>query len=139
MGEPLDANPGDPAALKPASLPVTPEQELLAGLRARRPDYQRLLAELRQAETEAGARKSEFIPYVGAYGAWEADNPSLTRAGGNNWTAGVTLRWNLYAGGADDARLKAARQRVEQKRRQLAAMESAMALEIRRASIECRS
>ncbi len=139
MGELLDANPGEPEALKPSSLPIIPEQDLLTNLRERRPDYQRLLAELRQAEADAGARKSEFIPYIGAYGAWEADNPSLTRAGGTNWIAGVSLRWNIYAGGSDDARLKAARQRIEQKRRQVAAMESAMALEVRRASIECRS
>jgi outer membrane protein TolC len=51
----------------------------------------------------------------------------------------LSLRWNVYAGGADEARLQASRQRLEQKRRQLAAMESAMALEIRRAMIQCRS
>ena len=139
MGDPLDAEPGETAPLKPAALALQPEDTLLAGFRERRPDYQRLLAELRRAETEVGARKTAFLPSLGAYGTWEADNPSFTNAGGTNWIAALTLKWNIYAGGADEARLQASRQRLEQKRRQIAAMESAMALEIRRAMIQCRS
>ena len=139
MGDPLDAEPGETAALNPVALALQPEETLLAGFREKRPDYQRLLAELRQAETEVGARKTSFLPTLGAYGTWEADNPSFSNAGGTNWVAALSLRWNVYAGGADEARLQASRQRLEQKRRQVAAMESAMALEIRRAMIQCRS
>jgi outer membrane protein len=139
MGDPLDAEPGETAPLKPAALALQPEETLLAGFRQKRPDYQRLLAELRQAETEAGARKTAFLPTLGAYGTWEADNPSFSNAGGTNWVAALSLRWNIYAGGADEARLQASRQRLEQKRRQITAMDSAMALEIRRAMIQCRS
>ena len=139
MGDPLDAEPGETAPLKPATLVLQPEETLLAGFRDKRADYQRLLAELRQAETEVGARKTAFLPTLGAYGTWEADNPSFTNAGGTNWIAALSLRWNIYAGGADDARLQASRQRLEQKRRQITAMESAMALDIRRAMIQCRS
>ncbi len=139
MGEPLAAATGDTAALAPALFPVPTEEELIAAQRQRRPDYQRLLLELRQAELEAGARKAEFYPVVGAFAGWEADNPSLRSAGGTNWSAGVSLRWNLFAGGSDAARLQAARQRLEQKRRQIAAVESAMALEIHRAAVQLRS
>jgi outer membrane protein TolC len=67
------------------------------------------------------------------------DNPSFSDYGGNNWSAGITLRWNLFAGGGDDAKREAARQRLEQKRRQIKAMESSMALEVRRALIQCRA
>ena len=67
------------------------------------------------------------------------DNPALNHYGGNNWIAGVSLRWNLFAGGADSARLKAARQRLEAKRRQASAMESAMALEIHNAVVQFHS
>jgi outer membrane protein len=139
MGESLDAEPGQTAALTPVKLELQPEETLLAGFREKRPDYQRLLAELHQAETEVGAKKTAFLPTIGAYGTWEADNPSFSNAGGTNWVAALSLRWNVYAGGADEARLKAARQRLEQKQRQVAAMESAMALQIRRALIQCRS
>jgi outer membrane protein TolC len=67
------------------------------------------------------------------------DNPSLSSYGGNNWIAGISLRWNLFAGGGDSDRLRAARQRLEAKKRQLSAMESAIALEIHNAMVQFRS
>jgi outer membrane protein len=85
------------------------------------------------------ARRKEFLPVIAGYGTWEMDNPSFSDYGGNNWAAGITLRWNLFAGGGDAAHRDAAIQRLEQKRRQMTALESAMALEIRRAVIQYRT
>jgi outer membrane protein len=139
MGESLEAPQGSTAALAPVTLPLPSEESLLAGQRQRRPDYQRLLAEVHQTELDAGARKSEFLPVLGAFASLEVDNPSVTRYGGSNWTAGLSLRWNVFAGGGDSAALQAARHRLEQKRRQLSALESALALELRQALIQVRS
>ncbi len=139
MGEPVGAPVGETAALKPTNVVVPQEEALKAEQSKRRPDYQRLLAELRQAESEVRSFQSEYLPSIGAYASWEMDNPSLHEYGGNNWTAGVGLRWNLFAGGADSARLHAVRQRLEAKRRQLSAMESAMVLEIHNAMVQFRS
>ena len=139
MGEPVGAPLGETAALKPASIAVAAGEALQAEQSRRRPDYQRLTAELHQAELEVRSLQSEYLPTVGAFASWEMDNPSLKDHGGNNWTAGVSLRWNLFAGGADSARLRAARQRLEARKRQLSAMESAMALEIHNAIIQFRS
>jgi outer membrane protein TolC len=139
MGEPLSSSPAETAALVPSKFDVPTEETLMAEQHRRRPDYQRLLLELNQAEIEAGSRRAEFYPSIAAFAGWEADNPSLSRSGGTNWSAGVSLRWNLLAGLGDEARLLAARHRLEQKRRQVAAVESVMALEIRRAMIEFRS
>jgi len=139
MGAPMGSPLGETAELKPASIAVAAEEALKAEQSKRRPDYQRLTAELRQAELEVRSSQSEYLPTVGAFASWEMDNPSLTDYGGNNWTAGVSLRWNLFAGGADSARLRAARQRLEAKKRQVSAMESAMALEIHNAVVQFRS
>ena len=59
--------------------------------------------------------------------------------GGSNWTAGLSLRWNVFSGGSDSALLQAARHRLEQKKLQLKALESAMALEVYKALVELRS
>ena len=139
MGAPLDAAFGETARLTPAKLPLPTEDALIAEQRQRRPDYQRLLTEVRQAELDVRARRAELLPVLGAFASWEADNPSFHDAGGTNWTAGVSFRWNIYAGGGDAARQQAARNRLEQKRRQLAALESAMALEVHQALVQCRS
>ena len=84
-------------------------------------------------------RASSAVPVLSGFSSWESDNPSFTKYGGSNWTAGITLRWNLFAGGSDAAQLEAARQRLEPKKRQLAAVESAMALDVRMAVIQYRA
>lgn len=139
LGLPLDADPGEPAALSPALLPLLPEETLLAEQARRRPDYRRLATEVRQAEEQLRSRKADLYPVLSGFAAWETDNPSWIAAGGNNWLAGFSLQWNISAGGADLARLEAARQRLEQKRRQAAAMESAMHLELHQALVQVRS
>jgi outer membrane protein TolC len=139
MGDPLGEAIGEtaPLTVKPISLPS--EETLISEQKQRRPDYQNLLTELRQAELAVSSRSKERLPVIAGYTTWEADNPSLNDYGGNNWAAGITLRWNLFAGGSDAAQIEAARQRLEQKKRQISAMNSAMALEVRRALIQYRA
>lgn len=139
MGNPLGAAVGQTAPLTLTRISLPPEEALLAEQKKRRPDYQNLLAELRQAELAVSARSKERLPVIAGSTTWEADNPSVHEYGGSNWSAGISLRWNLFAGGSDAAQLDAARQRLEQKRRQVSAMDSAMALEIRRTFIQYRA
>jgi outer membrane protein TolC len=139
MGLPLDNASGETAPLTRAAYQLPSEDAVTAELRKRRPDYQLLQDEVKQAELEVRSKQNQFLPTLGAFAAWEADNPSLKEAGGSNWLAGLSLRWNIYAGGSDTALLQASRQRLEQKRRQLQAMESAMALEVHQALIRVRS
>ncbi len=139
MGDPLDQPHGATAPLVRTNYPLPAEEALLAELRKRRPDYRKLESEVRQGELDVRAGKAQFLPTLGAFAAWEADNPSFTQAGGTNWTAGLSLRWNAFAGGSDAAMLQAARHRLEQKQRQLKAMESAMALEVHQALVQVHS
>jgi outer membrane protein TolC len=139
MGEPIESGAAEPAGLKPMESALPSEESLRTEQKQRRPDYRLLEAQVRQGELEAQARHAEYLPTLGAFASWEADNPAFNKAGGTNWMAGLSFRWNIYAGGSDGARLEAARQRLEQKRRQLAAMESGMALELHRALVECRT
>ena len=139
MGNPLNQKIGETAPLAPKNISLPSEEMLVSEQKQRRPDYQNLLTELHQAEIAVRLRQKEFLPVVAGYATWEADNPSLREYGGNNWAAGITLRWNLFAGGSDAAQADAARQRLEQKRRQISAVESAMALEIRNAIIRFRT
>ena len=139
MGNPLRTATGETAPLLAGPVMIPAEETLLAEQKLRRPDYQNLLIELRQAELAVRTRSRERLPVLAGYTTVESDNPSLDAYGGTNWSAGITLRWNLFAGGGDAALLEASRHRLEQKKRQVAAMESAMALEVRRALIQYRS
>lgn len=139
MGNPLNQKIGETASLALKTISLPSEEMLVSEQKQRRPDYQNLLTELHRAESAVRSRQKEFLPVVTGYSTWEMDNPSLSDYGGNNWASGITLRWNLYAGGSDAAQVDAARQRLEQKRRQISAVESAMALEIRNAIIRYRT
>jgi outer membrane protein TolC len=139
MGNPLDHVIGATAVLTTATISSPSEELLLSEQKRQRPDYQNLQSELKLAEIAVRSRQKEFLPVVTGYSTWEADNPSPKNYGGNNWAAGITLRWNLFAGGSDAAQRDAAIQRLEQKRRQVAAMESSMALEIRRTIVQYRT
>jgi outer membrane protein len=136
MGNPLNHVIGETAPLVPAGITLPPEDVLISEQKQHRPDYQILITEQHQAELAIHSHQKEFLPVVTGYSTWEADDPSLSQYGGNNWSAGISLRWNLFAGGSDAAQLDAARKRLEQKRRQISAMESAMAFEIRRAIVQ---
>lgn len=139
MGRPLDQPIGETSPLVPAEILLPSEETLLAEQKQRRPDYQNLLTELEAAELSTKARKNEFLPVLSGYGIFEINNPLPELSGGNNWAAGVTLNWNLLAGGRDSTRLEATKFRHEQKRRRIQAVGSAMALEIHRALVQYRS
>jgi outer membrane protein len=139
MGRTLGQAIGETAPLVLRNISIPAEEILMAEQKKRRPDYLNLLTEFRMADVTVSARSKERLPVLAGYATWESDNPSLDDYGGNNWSTGITLRWNLFAGGSDAAQLEAARQRREQKRRQIVAMESAMQLEIRRALIQYRT
>jgi outer membrane protein len=139
MGNSLDSPVGETVRLAPKPISIPAEEALVTEMKQRRPDYRNLLTELKQAEIAVGTRRKEFLPALTGYGTWEADNPSFNDYGGSNWAAGITLRWNLLAGGSDKAQMEAARKRLEQKRRQSSAMESAIALELRSALIQYRA
>lgn len=139
MGYGLDRAAGETAPLAIRELVLPSEETLIEEQKRHRPDYENLLAQLQREQAVVRSLEKEFLPVITGYTTWEADNPSLNIYGGSNWAAGITLRWNLFSGGSDRARLEAARHRLEQKRRQLSAIESAMALELRDALIQYRA
>lgn len=97
----------DPAeALAEQNFPATTLEEAEKKAVEMRPDLKRLRSEEAAQQQSASAAKSSFGPRVNAFGAWEADNPTfLAGGGGNNWLAGIEVRFDLFEGGAKRARL----------------------------------
>ncbi len=74
------------------------------------------------AEAQSKQARAALFPQVSAFGMFEADRQNFLTKGGANWTAGVSMRWNLFSGYADRARiaetaaaLKAAQAGVKQR------------------------
>jgi outer membrane protein TolC len=110
---------GDLAALEASAL-------------ADRPELQQAALRVRLAETQIKAARSGYLPHVSAQAGFEANGRSIgDRAG--TWTTGVQLRWNVFAGGADAARVAtatAARARASADRERV---EQAVKLDVRQA------
>jgi outer membrane protein TolC len=96
-------------------------------------------AELMQQAARNGKKQAlgALGPKVGSFANFERDAESLTSGpSGTNWTAGVRLEWNIFAGGADKARLDEAKARERQAAYQLEWMRSGIRLEARQAFLE---
>jgi outer membrane protein TolC len=91
----------------------------------------RLAADL--ARTEAGAARAAMLPQVGFRGALEADRQRFITRGGANWMASVSLRWNLFRGFADKARVEETGQLARRASLDAGRTESAVRLEVHRA------
>jgi outer membrane protein len=98
-----------------------------------RPDYQQSLIGKEEAANGAGMARAEFLPTVNAFGSWEVDNETFASRGGNNWTAGATLNFNLFDGGARRARLAESHARERQAEALRDQLASAIRLQVREA------
>lgn len=100
---------------------------------AMRPDYLEAGLGRQRAQNGIQMARGEFLPKVSLFSSWEEDNQTFAARGGNNWTVGASLNFNLFDGGANRARLAAARARERQAEAQLAQMASAVRLQVREA------
>lgn len=117
---------------QPAAAIAELESKALAG----RPDLKRIRSEQAAQGKSLAIARAGFGPRVNAFGSWQTDSRSLAWNGGNNWTAGVEVQIDLFAGGAKVAQLsreRANRERIEAMR-QMA--EDSVRLELRRAYYE---
>ena len=83
---------------------------LLAELESRgldhRPDLKRAAVEETAQMHSVAIAKSSFGPQVNAIAGWELDNPTfLAGNGGNDWQAGIEVKFDLFQGGAKRAEL----------------------------------
>jgi len=98
-----------------------------------RPDLLEAGLGVERAANGARMAHAEFLPKVNAFGSWEEDNQTFLRRGGNNWTAGVSLNFNVFDGGANRARLAAAHYRQSQAKAQAEQMAADVKLQVREA------
>jgi outer membrane protein len=139
LGLPLDT----PHSLTTALVPLTFSGGALA-------DYEKNAlnerAEARQvklatslAENQASAARSNLLPQVGLHAAFEADRQQFYDKGGANWLVSIGLRWNLFNGYGDKARIEESKFTVRQNEAQQVRANSAIRLQVRRAYADLRS
>ncbi|MDE3155692.1 MAG: TolC family protein [Acidobacteriota bacterium] len=106
MGDPLETRYAlDEPAPAAAALPSLDalEQDALA----HRPEVKQADAQVQLAEAARGAARAGWLPDVAVQGLYDLNGGQFdSRA--SSWTVGAQLRWNVFNGGADLARTRAA-------------------------------
>lgn len=85
------------------------------------------------AETQAAAARSSLLPQVGLHAAIEEDRQQFAGRAGGNWLASVSVRWNLFNGFGDKARIEEAKYLLRRSQAEGDRAGSAIRLEVRRA------
>ncbi len=136
LGLPLDAAHELSTPLVPAGLKESPLAEQEASAEENRPESRqsRLAAELAEVQTEAA--RAALRPQVLFRASFEADRQRFLTRGGANWFAGAFVRWNLFNGFADRARIREASEAVARARAQQRQTSAALRLEVRKAYSE---
>jgi outer membrane protein TolC len=124
----------------PSSSPVVAKpQELEAEALRHRPDLKRAQSEQSAQGKSVSMAKAAFGPRLNAFSSWQTDSRNLGWTGGNNWTAGLELQIDLFAGGGKLAELS--RQRATQERgdAMVQSFTDSIRLEVRRAYFDADS
>jgi outer membrane protein len=85
---------------------------------------------------ETKAAKAEFGPKIGLFGSAERDAMPLGGPSGTNWTAGARLEFNVFAGGAQKARLAEAAANASKAKHNVEWFRSGVQLEVRKAYLD---
>jgi outer membrane protein len=136
IGLAADAKPEPTESLsEPAALTKTPQEWEQMAMQ-HRPALR--AAELQQeaAVSDKKAARAEFGPKLGLFADFERDALTLGGPSGTNWTAGARLDLNLFAGGADRARLAEAQANASKAKHDLEWFRSGIQLEVRQAYLD---
>jgi outer membrane protein TolC len=133
LGSALDTPRRLAGVLTPLDLPELSLEGLEKQASGERPEVRgsRLAEDL--ARTQSQAARSSLWPVVGVKAGVEADRQRFVDRGGVNWMASVGLRWNLFNGNADKARMEESAHLLERANAEQKQVDSAVRLEVRRA------
>lgn len=125
----------DPAdTLTERNLPATSLEEAEKQAVEMRPDLKRVRAEEAAQQQSVSIARSSFGPRVNTFAGWEADNPTFVAGGGgNNWLAGIEVRFDIFQGGAKRAQLSHERAMQEKVAALKEMATDAVRLDVRRA------
>ncbi len=139
LGLPLDSGHSLTTPLAPAAEPAGLLADYEISAIADRPEARQAKLSASLAATQAADARSSLLPEVVLHGAFEADRQSFYDRGGANWLVSAGLRWNLFNGFSDKARIEESKSLVRRSEAQQASASSAIRLQVRRAFADLQS
>ena len=139
IGLPLDTEHSLTTQLAP--LPLV--QNELSGIEKSaveaRPEARQTRLTAQIAGVQAADARSNYLPQVSLHGAFEADRQRFIDRGGSNWLVSIGLRWNLFNGYADKARIAEGVAAIRRTAAEQARAESGIRLQVREAWVGLKS
>lgn len=139
MGLPLDVEHQLTTALAELKLPGGALGDYEKNALSERPEARQLKLASSLAETQAAASRSAYLPQVGLHAAFEADRQNFYDKGGANWLVSIGLKWNLFNGNADKARIEESAAALRQREAEQERANSSIRLQVRRAWADLRA
>jgi len=91
------------------------------------------------ADTQVASARGSLHPQVTLHGAFEADRQRFVTTGGDNWLVSIGLRWNLFNGFSDKARVEEGKFAQQRSSAEEARTDSAIRLQVHRAYADLRA
>ena len=136
MGIALDA-PVEPAAtLAEPGRPTKTIEDWIHVALEQRPGLRAAQLQETAMSEETKAAKAEFGPKIALFGSAERDAMALGGPSGTNWTAGARLDFNLFAGGAQKARVAEAAANANKAKHNVEWFRSGVQMEVRKAYLD---
>lgn len=139
MGLPLDTRFNLSSPLKAATLAPTDEPQLEKDAVAERPEMRAAQLAMKVSDEQKKAARAALLPEFYMRGGFESDRQRFYDRAGANWLVAAGLKWTLFNGFSDRARLEAARHEIDQRAAQARLAESYVRLDARRAWLDLQS
>lgn len=133
MGQPLGTPHELTTALAELPIPKDTLDSFEQSSISERPEVRRAQIARDTAKTREQDARNNYLPQVSARGAFEADRQRFVNRGGDNWLVSIGLRWNLFNGFADRARIEASVAAQRQADAERARTESGVRLQVHQA------
>ena len=130
---PLDTPHNLTSQLAPVNLPKISLADYESNAISGRPEARQAKLSARLAENQAAQTHSSLLPQVALHAAFEADRQGFYEQGGANWLVSIGLRWNLFNGFSDKARIEESKSLLRQSEAEQERAGSTVRLQVRRA------
>lgn len=97
-----------------------------------RPDIEAMNERIKMALHGIRIAKSGYLPQVGLAADYSLNQERLGGGDGDSWQFGVTARWNIFNGGKDHARIKAATARLYELKHKKEALKREIEIQVER-------
>jgi outer membrane protein TolC len=139
LGLPLDSPHSLTTPLTPPNLTGAAVADYWLDAARSRPEVQQSAAAVTMAAEQTTAARSALLPQFTIRAAFEADRQNFFTKGGANWAVTAGMRWNLFDGSANRARVAEAKSSMAAARAQRREVTEAVRLEVFRAWADVRA